>query len=166
LGMEPPVLMEPPAGRVGDVRRPVVEHRVHRKFSGDTRVELVKEGDEVRGGVAVHAGGLKDPAAVHVQRSQQGRGAMTDVLVLLAGPGGRGQPASSAGCGRGHRSRSSHPPTAPAPLNARCLEGETHFAAVDEGERVLFGNPVEVSVPVAARPALVVEEAHHMEFTT
>jgi hypothetical protein len=83
--MEPPVLMEPPAGRVGDVRRPVVEHQVHRKICGDTRVELVKEGDEVRGGVAVQAGGLDHPAAVHVQRSQQGRGAMADVLVLLAG---------------------------------------------------------------------------------
>jgi hypothetical protein len=99
--MEPPVLMEPPAGRVGDVRRPVVEHRVHRKFSGDTRVELVKEGDEVRGGVAVHAGGLKDPAAVHVQRSQQGRGAMTDVLVLLAGraAGGNRLPRPGAAAG-------------------------------------------------------------------
>jgi hypothetical protein len=51
--MEPAVVVEPPAGRVGDVRRPIVEHQVHRKIGGDTGVELVKEGDEVRGGVAV-----------------------------------------------------------------------------------------------------------------
>jgi hypothetical protein len=99
--MEPPVLMEPPAGRVGDVRRPIVEHQVHRKIGGDTRVELVQEGDEGRGGVAVQAGGLEGPAAVHVQRSQQGRGAVADVLVLLAGraAGGNwlGRPGAAAG---------------------------------------------------------------------
>jgi hypothetical protein len=66
-----------------------VENDMHVQLAGDPGVQLAQEGDEVRCGVVVQLRGLVDPAAGHIQRGQQVRGAMSDVLVFLAsGPAG------------------------------------------------------------------------------
>src|SRR4029453_5016639 len=70
------------AGNVGGA---VVQHQVHLEPGRDLGVQVIEEGDEVDGGVAVQVGGGEDPAAVDVQGSQQDRGAVAHVLVLLAG---------------------------------------------------------------------------------
>ena len=103
--MEPPVFMEPPAGRVGDVGRAVVQHQVHLQFGRDLGIQLLQEVDEVGRGVAVKIGGGEDPAAVDIQGGQQDRGPVADVLVLLAGRAPRshrlGRPGPAAGTNPG-----------------------------------------------------------------
>jgi hypothetical protein len=89
--VKPLVLVEPPAGGQRPMRGAIVENDMHVQLAGDPGVQLAQERDEARCGVAVQVGGLIDPAAVHIQRDEQVRGAMADVLMFLAsGPAGAG----------------------------------------------------------------------------
>src|SRR4030095_5837484 len=97
------VVHKPPAGVVGDVGGTVVQHQAHVQPSRDPGVQVIEEGDEVGRGVAVDVGGLHDPAAVDVQGGQQDRGAVADVLVLLAGRGAGGGAGGGRGGARGRR---------------------------------------------------------------
>jgi hypothetical protein len=122
VGVEPRVVNEPPAGVAGDVRGAVVQHQVHLQVGGHGGVQIVQEGDEVGGSVAVGVGGLNDPTAVDVQRCQQGGGAVADVLVLLAA----GRPGAGRVVGR-VRLRAVMPAVS-STLSTKALVGGTRYS--------------------------------------
>ncbi len=63
------------------MRAAVVEHDMDRQLRGDRRLELVEELDEVHRVVPCHIGS-GDFAGGHIERGDQRRGAVTDVLEL------------------------------------------------------------------------------------
>jgi hypothetical protein len=100
---------------------------------------------------------LEDPAAVHVQRSQQGRGAMADVLVLLAGraAGGNrlGRPGAAAGTDSGllihrqHQRVGRRQQVQPADISRALPEG----GVIGAGDPA--AHPVGLDVEVGEDPA-------------
>jgi hypothetical protein len=100
---------EPPAGVAGDVGGAALQHQMDLQPGGDLGVQLLQEGDEVGRGVAVQVGGGEAPAAVDIQGGRQHRGAVADVLVLLAGgPTGTHRRGGSGPAARGHAGRLVH----------------------------------------------------------